>query len=55
MVLFSGKAVQKGSLVIRRQAHDHGHQRGSPSLISEAEGGWGVSRKSVSLSKNGVN
>jgi hypothetical protein len=33
------------------QAHSHGQQRGSPSLFSEAEGGWGGSRKQVSLSK----
>jgi hypothetical protein len=30
-----------------RQAHSHGHQRGSPPLFSEAEGGWRGSRKLV--------
>jgi len=34
-----------------RQAHGHGHQRGSSPLFSEAEGGWGGSRKPMSLSK----
>jgi hypothetical protein len=32
-----------------RQAHSHGHQRGSPPLFSEAGGGWGGSCKPVSF------